>query len=72
MYPRLEYQLTAPNGVVSSTQIELNGRVLEASLDGDLPSLEPITVQDDVPITIAALSYGFFVFQEANAAGCGA
>jgi heparanase 1 len=72
MYPRLEYHLTAPNSDVSSEQIELNGRVLEASADGALPSLEPITVDSNEPITLAALSYGFFVLPKTNAEGCSA
>ena len=70
MSPRLEYQLTAPNGDMSSAGIELNGVVLTARADGSLPDLSPALVQDNDPITMAGLSYGMFVFPEANAGAC--
>ena len=70
MSPRLEYQLTAPGGDVSSQQIELNGVVLTAQPDGSLPALTPIAVDDGAPITMYPLSYGFFVFPQANAPAC--
>ena len=70
MYPRLEYQLTAPNGDMSSASIELNGVILTAHADGSLPNLSPLVVEDNEPITMAGLSYGMFVFPEANAAAC--
>ncbi len=68
--PRFEYQLTAPGGNVSSLEIELNGKTLFASPTGELPDLNPVEVNDSPSVTMGPLSYGFFVFPEANAAAC--
>ncbi len=68
--PRLEYQLTAPGGNMSSLSIDLNGKTLFASPTGELPDLSPVEVDDGTAVSMAPLSYGFFVFPEANAAAC--
>ena len=70
MYPRLEYQLTAPDNDMSSSQIELNGHVLTAQPTGDLPDLNGALVQANEPITMAPLSYGLFVFPDAKSSAC--
>jgi hypothetical protein len=70
MAPRLEYQLTAPGGDMSSQQIMLNGVVLTATSEGVLPPLNGTPVTEVVPIELAATSYGFFVFPAANATAC--
>jgi heparanase 1 len=68
--PRAEYVLTAPEGDMSSVNIELNGVVLNANPDGSLPSLSPNIVESNTPMTLPPLSYGFFVFPEAQAPAC--
>lgn len=70
MYPRQEYRLTAPNGDLSSAQVELNGVVLEASSSGALPAFNPVNVDSNIPVTVAATSFSFIVFPEANAQAC--
>ena len=68
--PRIEYQLTAPSGNMSSPSIELNGVVLHASPSGDLPPLSGAEVTDGSPVTLQGTSYGMFVFPEASAPAC--
>ena len=70
MSPRLEYQLTAPDNNMSSAQIELNGHVLAAEPNGDLPDLNGSLIQSNEPITMAPLSYGLFLFPDAKSSAC--
>jgi heparanase 1 len=70
VYPRLEYQLTAPGGNMSSANINLNGNTLFASDTGALPNLSPVQYDTNLPIMMGPLSYGYFVFPEANAPAC--
>jgi hypothetical protein len=55
---------------MSSLSIDLNGKTLFASPTGELPDLSPVEVDDGTAVSMAPLSYGFFVFPEANAAAC--
>jgi len=70
MYPRYEHHLTAPDGNLSSDQIQLNGVTLQARSDGSLPSLNGLAVTTNTPITLAATSYAFISFPDANAPAC--
>ena len=67
--PRVEYQLTAPGGNMSSPDIELNGVVLELS-GGALPHLGGHVVTDASPVTLQPTSYAILVFPEAAAPAC--
>jgi hypothetical protein len=55
---------------MSSPNIALNGNVLYATPEGGLPDLSPAEITDDTPVTIGPLSYGLFVFPQANAPAC--
>ena len=68
--PRVEYQLTAPSGNMSSQIVLLNGVELVASAEGQLPSLAGHVVEQDVPIELGPTSYGLFVLPAANAPAC--
>jgi heparanase 1 len=68
--PRLEYQLTAPEDNMASQNINLNGKTLFASEAGGLPDLSPVAVDDSSSVTMGPLSYGFFIFPDANAPAC--
>ena len=69
-YVRDEYHLTSPNNQMASQYIALNGKVLQLGEGGSLPSFDPISVSSNTPITMAGLSYGFFVLTHANGAAC--
>jgi hypothetical protein len=69
-YERDEYHLTAPNGDMASTTVLLNGTPLQASESGQLPAFTPVTVTSNTPVTLAPLSFGFFVLTNAKGATC--
>jgi len=67
--PRLDYLLTAPDGQPSSRRINLNGRTLLADPNGSLPVLNGVRAHGR-SISMPPLSFGFFVWPEANVKAC--
>ncbi len=66
---RDDFLLTAPNGLMSSTTILLNGVPLELQAGGVLPAFVPATATGAL-VQLGPLSYGFSVLKDANAAAC--
>ena len=66
---REEYHLTPSNGLVRSSTLLLNGNLLEATEDGDLPNLMPI-YSDTNSISIATWSIVFVVVPNFQAPAC--
>ncbi|KAG6582186.1 Heparanase-like protein 1, partial [Cucurbita argyrosperma subsp. sororia] len=58
---REEYHLTPSNGLLKSPTVLLNGKVLEATEEGDLPNLTPVYRQSNSSISIATWSISFVV-----------
>ncbi|GLJ49120.1 hypothetical protein SUGI_1036230 [Cryptomeria japonica] len=56
---RLEYHLTAKDGDLHSQTMLLNGKALDVTPKGEIPALEPIEVNPQMPISIAPLSIAF-------------
>ncbi|XP_035551533.1 heparanase-like protein 2 isoform X2 [Juglans regia] len=56
---REEYHLTAKDGDLHSQTMLLNGKILAINSLGDIPFLEPITVNQSDPITVAPFSIVF-------------
>ncbi|XP_041016848.1 heparanase-like protein 3 isoform X1 [Juglans microcarpa x Juglans regia] len=56
---REEYHLTAKDGDLHSQTMLLNGKILAVNSSGDIPFLEPITVNQSEPITVAPFSIVF-------------
>jgi heparanase 1 len=56
---RLEYHLTAKDGNLHSQTMLLNGKILDVTPEGEIPSLEPVTVDADRRISVAPLSIAF-------------
>jgi len=67
--PRFDYLLTASNGLPSSKLVALNGRTLLAQPNGSLPRLEGLRARGS-SVLIPPLSFGFFVWPEANVKPC--
>ena len=65
-----DYLLTAPDNVMNSTSILLNGQLLELGPGASLPTFTPNTVDAGTPISLPALTYGLFVFKDAAAPAC--
>ena len=53
-----------------SRQVALNGKTLKVIDDHTLPQLVPVQQSASQGIKLPALTFGFFVFPEANAATC--
>ncbi len=68
--PRVEYRLTAPEGNMSSQGILLNGVLLEASAQGQLPSLQGQVVTAGDSVDMEPTSYAMFEFPSAAASAC--
>jgi len=67
--PRLEFVLTPTSGDVLSREISLNGGLLHIGADGSLPTLAGRTgIAEE--FVVPALSYGFAVYPDADAAAC--
>ncbi|KAH7660711.1 heparanase 1 protein [Dioscorea alata] len=67
---RQEYHLTALNGNYLSQTVLLNGSPLELTKDGNIPSLQPIFVPADSPVSVAPLSIVFVVAPNFEARVC--
>ncbi|KAJ0980198.1 hypothetical protein J5N97_008453 [Dioscorea zingiberensis] len=68
---REEYHLTGKDSNPLSQTVLLNGTPLELNRDGDIPSLHPILVAGDSPVSVAPLSIAFVVFPNFEAHVCG-
>ncbi|KAH7839475.1 hypothetical protein Vadar_004631 [Vaccinium darrowii] len=60
--PRQEYHLTAPNGDLHSQTVLLNGKPLTVDSSGDIPPLQPISVNPTQPIIVSPYSIVFVQF----------
>ncbi|CAN6470100.1 unnamed protein product [Victoria cruziana] len=65
---RYEYHLTPKDGYLRSQTMLLNGRPLELTGTGEIPSLEPILVNSSSKITIAPFSIAFITLPNFEAA----
>jgi heparanase len=66
---REEYHLTAKDGNQLSRTILLNGTPLEL-IEGEIPTLDPVLVPVNSPISVAPLSIAFVVFPNFEAKAC--
>jgi hypothetical protein len=55
---------------LSSHQVLLNGKLLQADEVHGIPPLNPSTSPADAPLVLPPLSYGFVVYHDAAAAAC--
>eukprot|EP00262_Sarcandra_glabra_P012039 TRINITY_DN3004_c0_g1_i2.p1 TRINITY_DN3004_c0_g1~~TRINITY_DN3004_c0_g1_i2.p1 ORF type:complete len:476 (-),score=68.25 TRINITY_DN3004_c0_g1_i2:239-1666(-) len=67
---REEYHLTPKDGYLQSQTMVLNGNVLVLNEDGDIPSLDPILVEETSPIYVVPLSIAFVSFPKFDAPAC--
>ena len=67
--PRFDYLLTSADGSPTSKQVQLNGRTLMASANGTLPQLDGLRAHGQ-SVKMPPLSFGFFVWPEANVKAC--
>lgn len=67
---REEYHLTPRNGDLRSQTMVLNGKPLELSDEGDIPGLEPVSVDAKSPIYISPSSIAFIVIPSFDAPAC--
>ncbi|KAL9227344.1 hypothetical protein vseg_003041 [Gypsophila vaccaria] len=67
---REEYHLTPKDGSIRSQAVVLNGKPLEISEQGDIPSLEPVLNAVNSPLYISPLSIAFIVFPNFDAPTC--
>ncbi|KAK3021014.1 hypothetical protein RJ639_045145 [Escallonia herrerae] len=67
---REEYHLTPADGNIRSKTMLLNGRRIELTAGGDIPTLSPSFLKADSGISISPLSMKFIVFPNFNAPGC--
>nr|GMC75709.1 heparanase-like protein 2 isoform X1 [Ipomoea batatas] len=67
---REEYHLTPEDGNLQSRSTLLNGRPLQLSETGDIPSFSPVLQDVSSPVSIAPLSIKFIVFPNFIAPGC--
>ncbi|PSR89194.1 Heparanase-like protein [Actinidia chinensis var. chinensis] len=67
---REEYLLTPEDGNLQSKTMLLNGKPLQLTDDGDIPSLNPVLVDPNSLMTIAPLSIKFVAFPNFEASAC--
>ena len=67
---REEYLLTSEDGDLQSKTMLLNGKPLQLTDDGDIPSLNPVLVDPNSLMTIAPLSIKFVAFPNFEASAC--
>ncbi|XP_060205002.1 heparanase-like protein 1 [Lycium barbarum] len=67
---REEYHLTPEGGSIKSRRMLLNGKLLQLTERGDIPSLSPVLKSLKSPISIAPLSIKFIVFPNFNSPSC--
>ncbi|KAL2935305.1 Heparanase-like protein 1 [Bienertia sinuspersici] len=67
---REEYHLTPKKGHLHSQTMVLNGKPLQISQHGGIPSLKPVLVSVNSPLYISPLSISFIVFPNFDAPAC--
>lgn len=67
---REEYHLTPEGGNLQSRTMLLNGKPLQLTETGDIPSLSPVLENIKSPISVAPLSIKFIVFPNFNSPSC--
>ncbi|NP_001313156.1 heparanase-like protein 2 isoform X1 [Nicotiana tabacum] len=67
---REEYHLTPEGGDLQSRTMLLNGKPLQLTETGDIPSLTPVLKNIESPISVAPLSIKFIVFPNFNSPSC--
>ncbi|KAL8091408.1 heparanase-like protein 1 [Apium graveolens] len=67
---REEYHLTPKDGEIQNKIMLLNGVPLVLTDDGDIPSLAPVHVNINSPLSVDPLSIKFVVLPNINAPGC--
>ena len=55
---------------LSSHEVLLNGKLLQADDQHGIPPLNPVVSPDDAPLLLPPLSYAFSVYHDAAAAAC--
>eukprot|EP01018_Ginkgo_biloba_P014043 Gb_41455 [translate_table: standard] len=67
---RMEYHLTSKDGDLHSQSMLLNGRILDLTPEGQIPSLEPLMVNVWRPISVAPLSIAFVSLPNVQLPAC--
>lgn len=67
---REEYHLTPKDDDLRSKTMLLNGKPLQLTNGGEIPSLNPVLVREHAPMSIAPLSIKFIVLPYFEASGC--
>ncbi|GAV81568.1 Glyco_hydro_79n domain-containing protein [Cephalotus follicularis] len=67
---REEYHLTPKDGYLQSKIMVLNGIPIKLTDHGDIPSLDPVLVDVNSPLTLSPLSIAFIVFPNFDAPAC--
>lgn len=67
---REEYHLTPLDGNLQSRTMLLNGKPLQLTENGNIPSLSPVLVNLKSPILVAPLSIKFIVFPNFSSPVC--
>lgn len=67
---REEYHLTPKDGEIQNKIMLLNGVPLVLTDDGNIPSLAPVHVNINSPLSVDPLSIKFIVLPNFNAPGC--
>ncbi|KAA8521598.1 hypothetical protein F0562_012271 [Nyssa sinensis] len=67
---REEYHLTAKDGDLHSQTVLLNGKILNVNSSGNIPPLEPISVNLSEPITVAPFSIVFVHIHSIHVPAC--
>ncbi|KAL2621503.1 hypothetical protein R1flu_001708 [Riccia fluitans] len=69
---RLEYHMSPANNSLTSRTVLLNGQPLLVTPSGDIPTLSPVKVNMNSPISLAPLTYAYVVIPGANPPACAA
>lgn len=67
---REEYHLTPEGRNIRSRTMLLNGKLLQLTETGDIPSLSPVFTNLNSPLSIEPLSIKFIVFPNFNSPSC--
>lgn len=68
LFVRHEYHLTSSS--LGSTNLFLNGDLLQSNGDGTLPKMEPTTVTGNGAVVMTPGSYAFIEFPKAGVTAC--
>ncbi|XP_016563307.2 heparanase-like protein 1 isoform X2 [Capsicum annuum] len=67
---REEYHLTPEGGNIKSRKVLLNGRLLQLTGKGNIPTLSPVLKNLKSPVSVEPLSIKFIVFPNFSSASC--